>query len=76
MEKQLHLTLDNIPWEFFEERLSTKYFPPYYEEKQEIVLHALDQGRMIVEKYEMRFMDLVKYFPNVLCMGEIWILGI
>jgi hypothetical protein len=38
-----------------------KYLPAYYEEQQVGEFHALVQGNIIVEEYEIRFMELVKY---------------
>jgi hypothetical protein len=32
LERQLHLTLDTVSWELFEERFRRKYLPVYYEE--------------------------------------------
>ena len=40
-----------------------KYFPTSYREQQVGALHDLVQGNMIVEEYEARFMELVKYVP-------------
>jgi hypothetical protein len=33
LERQLHLTLDTVSWEFLEERFRRKYLPAYYEEQ-------------------------------------------
>lgn len=65
MEKQLHLTTNNVPWELFEERFHAKYLPPYYQEQQARAFHALLQGNKTMEEYEMRFMKLVKYVPSL-----------
>jgi hypothetical protein len=32
LEKQLHLTLGNVPWKLFEEIFCAKYLPPYFQE--------------------------------------------
>ena len=40
-----------------------KYLLAYYREQQAGSFHALVQGNMIVEEYEARFMELVKYVP-------------
>ena len=61
LERQLHLTPDTVSWELFEERFQRKYLPAYYEEQQVGAFHALVQGNMTVEEYEIRFMELVKY---------------
>eukprot|EP00253_Pinus_taeda_P017640 PITA_17640 len=61
MEKQLHLTSDNVPWELFEERFRAKYLPPYFQQQQARAFHTLIQGNKTVEEYEIRFMELVKY---------------
>ena len=61
LERQLHLTLDIVTWELFEERFRKKYLPAYYEEQQVGAFHALIQGGRTVEEYEIRFMGLVKY---------------
>ena len=61
MEKQLHLTTDNVPWELFEERFRAKYLPPYFQQQQARAFHTLIQGSKTVEEYEIRFMELVKY---------------
>eukprot|EP00253_Pinus_taeda_P023417 PITA_23417 len=61
LEKQLHLTSDNAPWELFEERFRAKYLPPYFQQQQARAFHTLIQGNKIVEEYEIRFMELVKY---------------
>jgi hypothetical protein len=41
LERQLHLTLDIVSWEFFEERFQRKYLPAYYEEQQVGAFHSL-----------------------------------
>jgi hypothetical protein len=61
LERQLHLTLDTVSWELFEERFRRKYFPAYYEEQQVGVFHALLQGNKTVEEYEISFMEFFKY---------------
>jgi hypothetical protein len=61
LERQLHLIPDTVSWEIFKERFLRKYLPAYYEEQQVGALHALVQGNRIVEEYEIRFMELVKY---------------
>jgi hypothetical protein len=61
LERQLHLTPDTVSWELFEERFRRKYLPAYYEEQQVGAFHALVQGNITVEEYEIRFMELVKY---------------
>ncbi len=61
LEKQLHLTSDNAPWELFEERFRGKYLPPYFQQQQARAFHTLIQGSKTVEEYEIRFMELVKY---------------
>jgi hypothetical protein len=61
LERQLHLTLDTVSWELFEERFRRKYLPAYYEEQKVGAFHALVQGNRTVEEYEIRFMELVKY---------------
>jgi hypothetical protein len=61
LERQLHLTPDIVSWELFEERFRRKYLAAYYEEQQVGAFHALVQGNKIVEEYEIRFMELVKY---------------
>jgi hypothetical protein len=61
LERQLHLTLDTVSWELFEERFQRKYLPAYYEEQQVGAFHALVQGNRTVGEYEIRFMELVKY---------------
>jgi hypothetical protein len=61
LERQFHLTPDTVSWELFEERFRRKYFPAYYEEKQVGEFHALVQGNMTMEEYEIKLMDLVKY---------------
>lgn len=61
LEKQLHLTTDNVPWELFEERFRAKYLPPYFQQQQAEAFHTLVQGNKTVEEYEIRFMELVKY---------------
>jgi hypothetical protein len=61
LERQLHLTLDTVSWEIFEERFRSKYLPAYYDEQQVGAFHALVQGNRTVEEYEIRFMELVKY---------------
>ena len=61
LERQLHLTADNVPWELFEERFCVKYLPPYFQEQQAGAFHTLVQGNKTVEEYEIRFMELVKY---------------
>jgi hypothetical protein len=61
LERQLHLTLDTVSWELFEERFQRKYLPAYYEEQQVGAFHALVQGNRTVEEYEIGFMELVKY---------------
>eukprot|EP00253_Pinus_taeda_P033151 PITA_33151 len=61
LEKQLHLTSDNVPWELFEERFRAKYLPPYFQQQQARAFHTLVQGNKIVEEYEIRFMEFVKY---------------
>jgi hypothetical protein len=61
LERQLHLTLDTVSWELFEERFRRKYLPAYYEEQQVGAFHALVQGNKTVEEYEIKFMELVKY---------------
>jgi hypothetical protein len=61
LERQLHLTLDTVSWELFEERFWRKYLSAYYEEQQVGEFHSLVQGNRIVEEYEIRFMELAKY---------------
>eukprot|EP00253_Pinus_taeda_P019389 PITA_19389 len=61
LEKQLHLTTDNVPWELFKERFRAKYLPPYFQQQQATTFHTLVQGNKTVEEYEIRFMELVKY---------------
>jgi hypothetical protein len=61
LERQLHLTPDTISWELLEERFRRKYLPSYYEEQQVGAFHALVQGNITIEEYEIRFMELVKY---------------
>ena len=61
LERQLHLTLDIVSWELFEERFRRKYLPAYYEKQKVGAFHALIQGNRTVEEYEIRFMELVKY---------------
>eukprot|EP00253_Pinus_taeda_P003939 PITA_03939 len=61
LEKQLHLTSDNAPWELFEERFRTKYLLPYFQQQQARAFHTLIQGNKTVYEYEIRFMELVKY---------------
>eukprot|EP00253_Pinus_taeda_P029424 PITA_29424 len=61
LEKQLHLTSDNVPWDLFEERFRAKYLPPYFQQQQARAFHTLIQGSKTVEEYEIRFMELVKY---------------
>jgi hypothetical protein len=61
LERRLHLTLDTVSWELFEERFRRKYLLVYYEEQQVGAFHALIQGNKTVEEYEIRFMELVKY---------------
>ena len=41
LEKQLHLTSDNVPWELFEERFRAKYLPPYFQQQQAKTFHTL-----------------------------------
>jgi hypothetical protein len=41
LERQLHLTPDNVSLELFEERFQRKYLPTYYEEQQVGAFHAL-----------------------------------
>jgi len=53
LERQLHLTLDTVTWELFEERFRKKYLPTYYEEQQVGAFHALVQGNCTVEEYEI-----------------------
>eukprot|EP00253_Pinus_taeda_P016436 PITA_16436 len=43
LEKQLHLTSDNVPWELFEERFRAKYLPPYFQQQQARAFHTLVQ---------------------------------
>jgi hypothetical protein len=57
----MHLTPDTVSWELFEERFRRKYILTYYEEQQVEAFHALIQGNKMVEEYEIRFMELVKY---------------
>jgi len=61
LEKQLHLTMDNVPWELFEERFHAKYLPPYFQEQQVGAFHTLIQGNKSAEEYKIRFMELMKY---------------
>jgi hypothetical protein len=61
LERQFPLTLGIVSWKLFEERFRRKYLPSYYEEQQVGAFHALVQGKRIVEEYEIRFMELVKY---------------
>jgi hypothetical protein len=61
LERQLHLTLDTVSWEIFEERFWRKYFLAYYEEQQVGAFHDLVHGNETLEEYEIRFMELVKY---------------
>jgi len=61
LEKQLHLTMDNVPWELLEERFCVKYVPPYFQEQQAVAFHMFVQANKTVEEYEIRFMELVKY---------------
>jgi hypothetical protein len=61
LERQLYLTPDTVSWDIFEERFQRKYFPTYYEEQQVGEFHALVQGNMTVEEYDISFMELVKY---------------
>lgn len=61
LEKQPHLTTDNVPWELFEERFRAKYLPPYFQEQQARAFHTLIQGNKTMEEYEIRFIELVKY---------------
>ena len=49
LEKQLHLTMDNVPWELFEERFCAMYLPPYFQEQQVRAFHTLVQGNKTVE---------------------------
>ena len=57
----MHIILDTISWEILEERFRRKYLPAYYEEQQVGAFHALVQGNITIEEYEIRFMELVKY---------------
>ena len=41
LEKQLHLTSDNVPWELLEERFRAKYLPPYFQQQQARTFHTL-----------------------------------
>jgi hypothetical protein len=61
MERKLHHTPYTVSWELFEERFWRKYFLAYYEEQQVEAFYALVHGNMIMEEYEIRFMELVKY---------------
>eukprot|EP00253_Pinus_taeda_P026722 PITA_26722 len=61
LERQLHLTSDNVPWELFEERFRAKYLPSYFQQQQARAFHTLVQGNKTVEEYEIRFLELVKY---------------
>jgi hypothetical protein len=65
LERQLHLTPDTVSWELFEERFRRKYLPAFYEEQQIGAFHALVQGNITVEEYEIRFMELVKYVSHM-----------
>ena len=49
LERQLHLTLDVVTWELFDERFRKKYLPTYCEEQQVGDFHALIQGGCTVE---------------------------
>ena len=40
-----------------------KYLSAYYREQQVGFFHDLVQGKMTVEEYESRFIELVKYVP-------------
>jgi hypothetical protein len=61
LERQLHLTPDTISWELFEERFQRKYLSAYYQEQHVGAFHALVQGNITMEEYEIRFMELIKY---------------
>lgn len=61
--KHLHFTTENVPWEMFEERFYVKYLSPYFQEQEAEAFHMLVQGNKMVEEYEIRFMELVKYVP-------------
>ena len=63
MEKQLHLTSNIVPWELFVDRFHAKYLPPFFQEQQARNFHTLIQGNKVVEEYEIKFMELVKYVP-------------
>ena len=63
LEKQLHITLDIVPWELFIDQFHAKYLPPFFQEKQAATFHTLIQSSKTVEEYEIKFMELVKYVP-------------
>ena len=45
------------------DRFRAKYLPPFFQEQRARAFHTLTQGGKIVEEYEIKFMELVKYVP-------------
>jgi hypothetical protein len=61
---QLNMAIADVSWDLFEEGLWEKYLFEEFIEGQLNEFNALQQGGRIVPKYEVVFMELLRYAPN------------
>ncbi|XP_020523622.1 uncharacterized protein LOC110007368 [Amborella trichopoda] len=57
-----------VNWDTFLEAFNEKYFPDSVKERKEVEFIELQQGKLTVEQYAAKFLELSRYAPHVINM--------
>ena len=59
------MVVEDVSWELFEERFRERYLSEEFIERQLNEFNTLRQGGRTVPEYEARFMELLRYAPDL-----------
>jgi hypothetical protein len=60
-----HVREKNVTWREFKRHFENKYLTKRYYEKKMKEFFELKLGSMSIDEYEIRFLELLKYFPFI-----------
>jgi hypothetical protein len=60
-----HVREKNVTWREFKKHFERKYLTKRYYDKNIKEFFELKLGRMIIDEYEQRFLELLKYVPFI-----------
>lgn len=63
MHQRMEVDGTEITWTVFNTKFLEKYFPPDVRSKKEIEFLEVKQGNMVVDEYNAKFVELVKFSP-------------